>query len=44
MEITQTPHNANRKDWQNWLKKNYKNEREIWLDCHKRGIGKLCIE
>jgi hypothetical protein len=36
MEVSTTLHVTNRKDWQEWLKKNYKTEKEIWLGRLKR--------
>jgi uncharacterized protein YdeI (YjbR/CyaY-like superfamily) len=44
MEITQTLYITRRKDWRNWLKKNYKTEPEIWLVYPKKGTGKPRIE
>ena len=44
MDITQTLHVTNPKDWRNWLKKNYKTEKEIWLVYYKKGTGKPRIE
>ena len=44
MEITKTLHITNRKDWRDWLKKNYKTEKEIWLVYHKKATGKPRIE
>ncbi len=44
MEITKTLHVTNRKDWRDWLKKNYKTEKEIWLVYYKKGTGKSRIE
>lgn len=44
MEITQTLHVTNRKDWRAWLKKNSKTEKEIWLVYYKKGTGKPRIE
>jgi uncharacterized protein YdeI (YjbR/CyaY-like superfamily) len=44
MEITQTLHVTNPKDWRDWLKKNYKTENEIWLIYYKKGTGKPRIE
>jgi uncharacterized protein YdeI (YjbR/CyaY-like superfamily) len=44
MEITQTLHITNRKDWRDWLKKNHKIEKEIWLVYYKKGTGKSHIE
>jgi len=40
MEITQTLYITNRKDWRNWLKKNYKTQDEIWLVYPKKATGK----
>ncbi len=44
MEITQTLHITDRKDWRDWLKKNYKTEKEIWLVYPKKATGKPRIE
>jgi uncharacterized protein YdeI (YjbR/CyaY-like superfamily) len=44
MEITQTLYITNRKDWRNWLKKNYKTEKEIWLVYPRKATGKPRIE
>jgi len=44
MEISQTLYITNRKDWRNWLKKNYKTATEIWLVYPKKGTGKPRIE
>jgi uncharacterized protein YdeI (YjbR/CyaY-like superfamily) len=44
MEITKTQYITNPKDWRNWLKKNYKSEKEIWLVYPKTGTGKLRIQ
>ena len=44
MEITQTLHVTNPKDWRDWLKKNYKTEKEIWLVYYKKVTGKPRIE
>jgi uncharacterized protein YdeI (YjbR/CyaY-like superfamily) len=44
MEITRTLHVTNPKDWRNWLRKNYKTEKEIWLIYYKKGTGKPRIE
>ena len=40
MDITQTLHVTNRKDWRNWLKKHYKTEKDIWLVYYKKATGK----
>jgi uncharacterized protein YdeI (YjbR/CyaY-like superfamily) len=39
MDISQTLYVTNRKDWRNWLKKNYKTEPEIWLVYPKKATG-----
>ncbi len=44
MEITQTLYITNPKDWRDWLKKNYKTEKEIWLVYPKKVTGKPRIE
>jgi uncharacterized protein YdeI (YjbR/CyaY-like superfamily) len=44
MEITQTLYVTSPKDWRNWLKKNYKTEKEIWLVYPKKATGKPRIE
>ncbi len=44
MEITQTLYITNPKDWRDWLKKNYKTEKEIWLVYPKKETGKPRIE
>src|SRR5260221_11958148 len=44
MEITQTLYITNRKDWRDWLKQNYKTEKEIWLVYPKKATGKPRIE
>lgn len=44
MEISNTLYTVNRKDWRNWLKKNHKSEKEIWLVYYKKGTGKPRIE
>ncbi len=44
MEITQTLHVTNPKDWRDWLKKNYKTEKEIWLVYYKKETGNPRIE
>ena len=44
MDITQTLHVTDRKDWRNWLKKNYKTEKDIWLVYYKKATGKPRIE
>lgn len=40
MEITQTLHVTNRKDWRKWLRENYKTEKEIWLVYYRKETGK----
>ena len=44
MEITKTLYVTNQKDWRDWLKKNYRTEKEIWLVYYKNGTGKPRIE
>jgi len=44
MEITKTLYITNHKDWRNWLKKNYKTEKEIWLVYPRKATGKPRIE
>jgi uncharacterized protein YdeI (YjbR/CyaY-like superfamily) len=44
MEITHTLYITNRKAWRDWLKKNYKAEKEIWLVYPKKATGKPRIE
>lgn len=44
MDITQTIYITSRKDWRNWLKKNYKTETEIWLVYPRKATGKPRIE
>lgn len=44
MKIAQTLHVTSRKDWRNWLKKNYKTETEIWLVYPRKATGKPRIE
>lgn len=40
MEITRTLIVKNRAEWRNWLKKNYKTEKEIWLVFYNKASGK----
>jgi uncharacterized protein YdeI (YjbR/CyaY-like superfamily) len=44
MDITQTIYITTRTDWRDWLKKNYKTEKEIWLVYPRKGTGKPRIE
>lgn len=44
MDISQTLYVTDRKDWRNWLKKNYKTEKEVWLIYPKKTTGKPRIE
>lgn len=44
MKITQTLYVTSRTEWQNWLKKHFKTESEIWLVYPKKSSGKLRIE
>jgi len=43
MEITKTLHVKTRNEWRNWLKKNYKSEKEIWLVFQNKSSGKTGI-
>jgi len=40
MEITKTLFVTNPRDWRDWLKKNYRTEKEIWLIYPKKATGK----
>ncbi|MCC6297817.1 MAG: YdeI/OmpD-associated family protein [Anaerolineales bacterium] len=44
MNISQTLYITNPKDWRNWLKKNYKTEKEVWLVYPRKATGKPRIE
>lgn len=44
MKITKTLYITSSKDWRDWLKKNYKTEKEIWLVYPKKATGKPRIE
>lgn len=44
MEISQTLYITERKDWRDWLQKNYKTAAEIWLIYPKKTTGKPRIE
>jgi uncharacterized protein YdeI (YjbR/CyaY-like superfamily) len=44
MEIKNTLYITNPKEWRNWLKKNYKSEKEIWLVYPKKEAGKPRIQ
>ncbi|MBP1766282.1 MAG: hypothetical protein H6P98_397 [Candidatus Aminicenantes bacterium] len=44
MEITQTLYVTNSNSWRDWLRKNYKTEKEIWLVYPKKGTGEPRIE
>jgi len=43
MEITKTLHVKTRNEWRNWLKKNYKSEKEIWLVFQNKSSSKTGI-
>ena len=43
MEITKTLYVKTRIEWRNWLKKNYKTEKEIWLVFQNKSSGKTGI-
>src|ERR1051326_7561980 len=40
MQITQTFYAKNRAAWRQWLKKNHKAQKEIWLFLYKKKSGK----
>ena len=40
MQITKTLYLKTRTEWRNWLKKNYKTEKEIWLVFYNKDSGK----
>ena len=44
MKVTRTLHVTDRKKWRAWLRKHYKNEKEIWLVYYKKATGKPRIE
>ncbi len=43
MQITKTLYIKTRNEWRNWLKKNYKTEKEIWLVFQNKSSGKTGI-
>ena len=43
MEITEKLHVKTRNEWRNWLKKNYKSEKEIWLVFQNKSSSKTGI-
>lgn len=43
MEITQTFNAKTRNEWRDWLKKNYKSKKEIWLIFQNKSSGKKGI-
>lgn len=43
MEVTQTLYVKTRNEWRNWLKKNYKTKKEIWLTFHNKSSDKTGI-
>jgi len=43
MNITETLYVKTRSDWRNWLKKNYKSEKEIWLVFQNKSSTKKSI-
>jgi len=43
MKITETLYSKTRNEWRNWLKKNYKSEKEIWLVFQNKSSGKTGI-
>ncbi len=40
MQITKTLYIKTRSEWRNWLRKNYKTEKEIWLVFYNKDSGK----
>ncbi|MCW8804142.1 MAG: YdeI/OmpD-associated family protein [Ignavibacteriaceae bacterium] len=40
MEVTKTLYIKSRSEWRNWLRKNYKTEKEIWLVFYNKTSGK----
>ena len=40
MEITKTFYAKDRREWRQWLKKNYKTAKDIWLVYYRKEIGK----
>jgi len=40
MEISKTFYAKNRKEWRQWLRKNYKTEKDIWLIYYNKESGK----
>jgi uncharacterized protein YdeI (YjbR/CyaY-like superfamily) len=40
MEITKTLYVKTRSEWRNWLQKNYKTEKDIWLVFYNKASGK----
>lgn len=40
MDITHTLYVTSRKDWRNWLKTNYKTQKEVWLVYPRKETGK----
>jgi uncharacterized protein YdeI (YjbR/CyaY-like superfamily) len=41
MEVTKTLYVKTRSEWRNWLKKNYKTEKELWLVFYNKASSKL---
>ena len=44
MEISKTFYAKNRKEWRNWLDKNHKKEKDIWLIYYNKKSGKPRVE
>jgi uncharacterized protein YdeI (YjbR/CyaY-like superfamily) len=40
MKVTETLYIKSRSEWRNWLKKNYKTKKEIWLVFYNKASGK----
>jgi len=43
MQVTKTLYTTTRNEWRNWLKKNYKSEKEIWLVFQNKSSRKTGI-
>jgi uncharacterized protein YdeI (YjbR/CyaY-like superfamily) len=43
MKITETLYSKTRSEWRNWLKKNYKSKKEIWLIFQNKSSSKMGI-
>ncbi|KKQ26124.1 MAG: hypothetical protein US62_C0009G0010 [Candidatus Woesebacteria bacterium GW2011_GWA1_37_8] len=43
MQISQTFEPKNQKEWRNWLEKNHKTQKEIWIIFYKKSSGKQVL-